>query len=200
MDRPLIWVWGTFVGLGAGTLVVTNSVAVAIAVGVSAGACVWLATSRIAAHWQMLVAAFSSAARGLPVKTADLSHTSSSSLELREAQSAAVAHTQNAHHLTLLRAALETMREGFWVTTEDGVLLEHNQTVSNLLQLPHELIGRHPREFLNDPELLGAVDDACRNHRASSLTLKSSGASARLRVHVEPLPLGRGSSALFMAF
>ena len=193
MDRPFIWVWGTFVGLGSGTLALTGSVAAATAVGLSSAACVWLATSSVAAHWQALVGAFSKAARGLPVGSTDAVVP-----ELREVQTAAVAYTQTANKLTLLREALDTMTEGFWVTTDDGTLLEHNLTAKRLLQLPSEAIGRHPREFLTNAELLGAVDEACRNHRASSLTLALSGMSARLRVHVAPLPRGHGSSAVFM--
>ncbi len=193
MDRPFIWVWGTFVGLGAGTLTLTGSVAAATAVGISSAACVWLATSSVAAHWQSLVGAFSKAARGLPGASAHAALP-----ELREVETAAFRHTQTATKLTLLREALDTMPEGFWVTTDDGTLLEHNLTAQRLLQLPSEAIGRHPREFLTNAALLGAVDDACRNHRASSLTLVLSGMSARLRVRVSPLPQGHGSSAVFM--
>jgi PAS domain-containing protein len=190
MNRPLIWVWGTFVGLGAGTLAFTSSVAAAVAVGLSAGACVWLATESVAAHWQTLVSAVARAARGLPLRDAELISLENPP-ELREVQTAA-------QKLSSLRAALDTLTEGFWVTTGDGTLLEHNVTVKKLLRLPDEVVGKHPRDFLNDVELLGAVDDACRNHRASSVTVAVAGMTARLRVHVAPLPRG-GSSAVFMA-
>ena len=193
MDRPFIWVWGTFVGMSAGTLTFTGSVAAASAVGLASAACVWLATSTVAAHWRALVGAFSKAARGLPVESAHPALP-----ELREVQTAAVTNSQNANKLTLLREALDTMSEGFWVTADDGTLLEHNLTARRLLQMPSEAIGRHPREFLTNVELLGAVEDACRNHRASSLTLGVSGMSARLRVQVAPLPRGHGSSAVFI--
>lgn len=188
MDRLLIWVWGTFVGLGSATMFLTTSITMAVAVGASAAACVWLATSKVAEQCRLKVEAFSAAARGLPVKHDD-------PFFVREVQLEAGAHRENARRLTMLRAAFDGLPEGVWVTTEDGTVIEHNATLKKLLSGPGDLVGRHPREFVDDPELLGAIDAAC--HRGARLSLMIELAATRLRVEVAPLANASGSSAVF---
>ena len=175
-------------GLGACTVFLTNSITMALAVGVSSAACVWLATTQVMRQWQYRAEAFSAAAHGLPIKSAG-------SLEdqldfTRDVQLAALANRENARRLKLLRAALDGLADGVWVTTEDGTVLEHNATLRKLLDAG-ELRGRHPREFVTDPQLLAAIDQAC--HQGSSLSLVVD----HLRVQVAPLLDARGSSAIF---
>ncbi|MDP1825774.1 MAG: PAS domain-containing protein [Archangium sp.] len=188
MNRLLIWVWGTFVGLGSATMFLTTSITMALAVGGSAAACVWLATSKVAADSRRRLEAFVAAARGLPVTHED-------PFFVREVQMEAVVHRENARRLVTLRAAFDGLPEGVWVTTADGTVLEHNATLKKLLRGKAELVGRHPREFVDSPELLGAIDAAC--HGGASLSLEVELAATRLCVQVSPLANAPGSTAVF---
>lgn len=188
MNRLLIWVWGTFVGLGSATMFMTTSITMALAVGASSAACVWLATSKVAEDARRRLEAFVAAARGLPITHED-------PFFVREVQMEAVVHRENARRLVMLRAAFDGLPEGVWVTTEDGTVVEHNATLKRLLSGPEALVGRHPREFVDDPALLGAIDAAC--HRGARLSLMIELAATRLRVEVAPLANAAGSSAVF---
>ena len=62
MNRLTLWVWGSFVGVAAGTLLITSNVFAAVAIGAVTAACVYGATQRVAAQWKRRADAFAAAA------------------------------------------------------------------------------------------------------------------------------------------
>ncbi len=201
MNRLTLWVWGTFVGVFGGTMLLTSNVAAAIALGAIAAACVFGATQRVAAQWRRRADAFAAAARGLALDPGvDVGPGEDPIALAREIHSAAVTARDNARKLGVLRAVIDGMAEGVWITSEDGTVLEHNNALKELLYTARELVGHRPRDlFANSPELQQATEKACRDGVASRVELHVEGVKPTvLSVHVSPLgrELG-GSSAVF---
>lgn len=200
MNRLFTWVWGTFVGLAALTFLVTASVGTAIGLGLLAGACVWLATVRVTDQWKKRSDAFAAAARGLVVDPGSFHGAGEDPLALaREVQSSAITARDNARKLSVLRAVIDGMAEGVWITSEDGTVIEHNNALKEFLYTGMEIVGHRPRALVDSPELQTAVEKACREGLASRLELNVEGVRPYvLSVHVSPLgrELG-GSSAVF---
>lgn len=201
MNRLTLWVWGTFIGVFGSTMLLTSNVAAAIALGVIASASVFGATQRVAAQWRRRADAFAAAARGLALDPGvDVGPGEDPIALAREIHSAAVTSRDNARKLGVLRAVIDGMAEGVWITSEDGTVLEHNNALKELLYTARELVGHRPRDlFANSPELQQATEKACRDGVASRVELNVEGVKPTvLSVHVSPLgrELG-GSSAVF---
>ena len=101
--------------------------------------------------------------------------------------------------LAVLRAVIDGMAEGVWVTSEDGTVVEHNNALKELLFSGTALVGHKAGEIVESEELQQAVDRACREHSASRLELNLEGVRPRVvSVHVSPLGHDlSGSSAVF---
>lgn len=98
--------------------------------------------------------------------------------------------------LAVLRAVIDGMREGVWITSEDGTVVEHNNALKELLYTSQQLLGQRPLELLRSAELQVAVEKACREGQASNLELTVEGVRpAVLSVRVSPLGRELGGSA-----
>ncbi len=200
MNRVLLWAWGTFVGLSAVALTLTHSVPIALTLGLLSAACVWIGAERVAQQWKRRAEAFAGAARGISVDPGVEGGSGGDPVRLaREVQDAAIAGRENARKLLVLRAVIDGMAEGVWITSEDGTVIEHNDALKEFLYKGHELVGHRPRDLFASAELQSAVERACREHVSSRLELTVEGVRpCVLSVHVSPL--GRelkGSSAVF---
>ncbi len=200
MNRLVLWVWGTFVGLGAASLLLTNSVPVSLALATVAAGCVWLGSVRVTDQWQRRADAFAAAARGLVVDPGAHLGSGEDPISLaREMQTAAHTNRDNARKLAVLRAVIDGMAEGVWITSEDGTVVEHNNALKEFLYTGQEIVGHRPRDLVESVELQAAVQKACRDGLSSRLELNVEGVRPYvLSVHVSPLgrELG-GSSAVF---
>ncbi len=201
MSRLALWVWGTFIGASCLTLWLTSNVAASVLLGVVSAACVFGATQRVAAQWKRRADAFAAAARGLALDPGvDVGPGEDPVALAREIHNGAVVARDNARRLGVLTAVLDGMAEGVWITAEDGIVIEHNTALKDLLYTARELVGHRPRDlFPNSPELQQATEKACREGVASRIELNVEGVKPTvLSVHVSPL--GReqgGSSAVF---
>ncbi|PZR13853.1 MAG: histidine kinase [Archangium gephyra] len=201
MNRLTLWVWGSFIGIGAGTLLITSNVFAAVAIGAVSAACVYGATQRVAAQWKRRADAFAAAARGLAMDPlVDVGPGEDPIALAREVHASAVTARDNARKLGVLAAVIDGMAEGVWITAEDGTILEHNNALKELLYTAREVVGHRPRDlFPNSPEMQQATERACRDGVASRIELNVEGVRPTvLSVHVSPL--GRevgGSSAVF---
>lgn len=201
MNRLLLWMWGAFLGLGAITLLFTADIAVAITLGALASAAVYGATQRITAQWKRRADAFAAAARGLALDPGvDVGPGEDPIALAREVNSVAVAARENTRKLGMLRAVIDGMAEGVWMTSEDGTVIEHNNALKELLYTARELVGHRPRDlFPESAEIQEATEKACHEGVASRIELNVEGLKPTvLSVHVSPL--GReygGSSAVF---
>ncbi len=101
--------------------------------------------------------------------------------------------------LSTLRAVVDGMAEGVWITAEDGTVIQHNDALKELLYAGTELVGQRAQNLVKSSELSVAVNNACREGASTQLELQIEGLRPRvLRVQVSPL--GRelkGSAALF---
>jgi two-component system phosphate regulon sensor histidine kinase PhoR len=200
MNRVITWVWGTFIGVGALVLFLTSSVLIAIAVGATAGTCVWLGIQRVTEQWRKRAESFAAAARGNLIDPGTWAGSGEDPLALaREVQVANITARDNARKLSVLRAVIDGMAEGVWITSEDGTVVEHNNALKEFLYKGIDLVGHRPRDLVPSPELQTAVEKACRDGLSSRLELTIEGVRPYvLLVHVSPLgrELG-GSSAVF---
>lgn len=104
-----------------------------------------------------------------------------------------------AHELATLRAVVDGMVEGVWITRDDGTILQHNDALKAMLFTTSGIVGKKPAELLDEHELAVAVTKACRENLPSRLELTVEGLRPRVvSIHVSPLgkELG-GSSAVF---
>ncbi len=200
MNRLVLWVWGTFIGLSSVTLLLTNSVSLSVGLAAMAAGCVWLSTVRVTDQWRRRADAFSAAARGLMVDPGVYLGSGEDPISLaREMQTAAIVNRDNARKLAVLRAVIDGMAEGVWITSEDGTVVEHNNALKEFLYTGQEIVGHRPRDIVGNAELQTAVEKACREGHSSRLELNVDGVRPYvLSVHVSPLgrELG-GSSAVF---
>ena len=182
------------------TLLLTNSVSLSVGLAAMAAGCVWLSTVRVTDQWRRRANAFSAAARGLMVDPGVYLGTGEDPISLaREMQTAAIVNRDNARKLAVLRAVIDGMAEGVWITSEDGTVVEHNNALKEFLYTGQEIVGHRPRDIVGNAELQTAVEKACREGHSSRLELNVDGVRPYvLSVHVSPLgrELG-GSSAVF---
>jgi two-component system phosphate regulon sensor histidine kinase PhoR len=200
MSRALLWAWGTFVGLSAFGVALTQSVSISLALGLVAAICVWAAAERATHQWRRRAEAFAAAARGVSVDPGVEGGSGDDPVRLaHEVQVAAITSRENARKLSVLRAVIDGMAEGVWITSEAGTVVEHNNALKEFLYTGQEIVGHTPRDLFESAELHDAVQKACREHASSRLELNVEGVRpCVLSVHVSPL--GRelaGSSAVF---
>ena len=196
MSRLYLWAWGTFIGMSAVALALTGSVAQALTLGALAGVCTFAAAGHVTAWWKRRADAFSAAAKGLAVDPASGDDPVALA---REVQAADIAARDSARKLAVLRAVIDGMAEGVWITSDLGTVVEHNNALKEFLFTGQEIVGHRPRDLFESEELQAAVDRACREGVVSRLELTVEGMRPSvLSVHVSPLgrELG-GSSAVF---
>lgn len=98
--------------------------------------------------------------------------------------------------LSVLRAVIDGMNEGVWITSDDGAVLEHNNALKEMLYTGQELVGQRPGALFASEELEQAVLKACREGQSTRLELQVEGLRPRvLSVHVSPLGRELGGSA-----
>jgi two-component system phosphate regulon sensor histidine kinase PhoR len=103
------------------------------------------------------------------------------------------------HDAETLRATLEGMAEGLWITDERGTILRTNRALRELLFTTRPLIGERPSALFSDEALDLAVRRACVDRQASTLELSTRGLRPRqLTAFITPL-VGQmsGSAAVF---
>ncbi len=111
-------------------------------------------------------------------------------IEKREADTGAAAE------LATLRAVVDGLAEGLWITRADGTVVEHNDALKEMLYAGIELPGHRPVELVRSAELQEAVTRACNEGLSSRLEVMIEGVRPReLQVHVTPLKHGLGGSA-----
>jgi two-component system phosphate regulon sensor histidine kinase PhoR len=187
-------------GVGALALFLTASVLVSITVGAVAAACVWLGIHRVTDQWKRRSDSFAAAARGNLIDPGTWAGGGEDPLALaREVQVATITARDNARKLAVLRAVIDGMAEGVWITSEDGTVVEHNNALKEFLYKGIDLVGHRPRDLVNSPELHTAVEKACREGQSSRLELTIEGVRPYVLL-VMVQPLGRelgGSAAVF---
>jgi two-component system phosphate regulon sensor histidine kinase PhoR len=200
MNRALLWAWGTFIGLTAFSFVLTQSVTRSLAISALAAGCAWAAAVRVTRQWRERAEAFAAAARGISIDPGLAALNDDDPVKLaHEVQAAATTSRENARKLSVLRAVIDGMAEGVWITSRDGTVIEHNNALKEFLYTGQELVGHRPRDLFGSAELQAAVLKACVDGAQSRLELTVEGVRPRvLSVHVSPLgkEVG-GSSAVF---
>lgn len=101
--------------------------------------------------------------------------------------------------LAVLRAVIDGMAEGVWVTDDLGTVVEHNNALKELLFSGTAIVGHRVSEIVPSTELQQAVEKACKENVSSRLELQLEGVRPRV-VSVHVAPLGHdlsGSSAVF---
>lgn len=101
--------------------------------------------------------------------------------------------------LEMLRAVVDGMSEGLWITDPDGRVIQHNNALKEMLYAGTELVGKTPLQLLRSQELASAVLRACREGQTTRLEVTTEGVRPRT-LSVQVSPLGRdlqGSAAVF---
>lgn len=101
--------------------------------------------------------------------------------------------------LDTLRAVVDGMAEGVWITSEDGTVLRHNDALKEMLFAGTELVGEKPIDLLPNDALAQAVTRACKEGQPTRLELTIEGVRPRM-LEVRVSPLGHelaGSAAVF---
>jgi two-component system, OmpR family, phosphate regulon sensor histidine kinase PhoR len=102
--------------------------------------------------------------------------------------------------LLVLRAVVDGMAEGVWITNANGTVVEHNSALKEMLFTGQALVGRQPLEIVNNAALQEAVLLACHEQTVSRLEITTEGLKpVTLSIHVAGL--GKevpGSSAVFV--
>ncbi len=98
--------------------------------------------------------------------------------------------------LKVLRAVVDGMSEGVWITDASGTVVQHNSALKEMLFTGTELNGRKPVELIRSAELAEAVTRACTDGVPATLEVQVEGVRPRmLSVHVSPLGRELGGSA-----
>lgn len=198
MSSRSLWLWAALSALGVGVVLAFSGVSVPLAlVGglVSAGFAA-VTGWRVSQSARTQMAAYAAAARGqLPLVAHDEPHDEPVTLA-REVQTTVAKANEMSRRLSVLRAVIDGMAEGVWITAEDSTVLEHNDALKELLYTGRELVGQRAFEVLPSEELQEAVEKACKEHLPSRLELSVEGLRPRvLSVHVSPLGRELGGSA-----
>jgi two-component system phosphate regulon sensor histidine kinase PhoR len=199
MANRFLLLWPLLSALGVGAVVVLATPAgwTALAAGaVSLIGCA-LASYQIRHYWQRRADAFAAAARGVSVEPLVGHPDAHAPGQLaREIQSTAENAKEMSRDLAILRAVIDGMAEGVWVTSDDGTVHEHNNALKELLYTGTEIVGKKPLEVVPSRELHDAVFKACHDHLASRLEIALEGVMPRvLSIHVSPLGHDLGGSA-----
>jgi two-component system phosphate regulon sensor histidine kinase PhoR len=189
--------WATL-GLGAVglTLVLAGAPPVAALAGGSvAAAIVALSGFRLNRASEKRIGLYASAARG-HVPLYDDVHQQEPTQLARAVQSTAENAREMSRKLSVLRAVIDGMAEGVWITDEDGRVIEHNNALKEMLYAGREIVGQRADELLSSSELQDAVEKACRESQSARLELAVEGVRPRvLSIHISPLGRELGGSA-----
>jgi two-component system, OmpR family, phosphate regulon sensor histidine kinase PhoR len=101
--------------------------------------------------------------------------------------------------LATLRAVVDGMAEGVWITGDDGTIIQHNNAIKEMLYAGQQIMGQRPASLLRSNDLQLAVERACREGVSTRLELPIDGVRPRV-VSIHISPLGRelaGSAAVF---
>lgn len=101
--------------------------------------------------------------------------------------------------LEMLRAVVDGMSEGLWITDPDGRVIQYNNALKEMLYAGTELVGKTALQVVRSQELSSAVMRACREGQTTKLELTVEGVRPRT-LNVQVSPLGRdlqGSAAVF---
>ena len=178
--------------------VVTSSGPAAVLAALAAAAGGLLTAWQLGAVWKRRADAFAAAAKGLVVESRASTGPDDPTALAQQVQRTAADAKELARQLAVLRAVIDGMREGVWITSPDGTVLEHNNALKELLYAGQQLVGQRPVELLRSAELQQAVERACREGLASNLELTVEGVRpVTLSVHVSPLGNLGGSAAVF---
>ena len=105
--------------------------------------------------------------------------------------------TTNEAELANLRALLDGLADGVWITSPDGTVLQHNRALTTLFFTSQSLVGKRPVELVRHAALHDAVERACQRQTASELEVTIESVRPRL-LSVSVIPLReRGSMAVF---
>lgn len=199
MERRAALVWPLLTALGAAVLayVATSDARVTWMAGVAAGLAAAFTAWQVSAVWRRRADAFAAAARGLVVESkAGPGESDDPTALAQTVQRTAADAKELGRKLAVLRAVIDGMREGVWITSEDGTVVEHNNALKELLYTGQQIVGQRPLELLRSAELQRAVEQACRDGLASNLELNVEGVRpVVLSVHVSPLGRELGGSA-----
>jgi len=100
------------------------------------------------------------------------------------------------HELDTLRAVVDGLAEGLWITRADGTVVQNNDALKAMLYAGTELLGHRPVELVRSAELQEAVTRACQDGLPSRLEVNIEGVRPRvLQIHVTPLRKEVGGSA-----
>lgn len=198
MTSRALWLWAVFsaTGVAAVLFFADYSLPIAVIGGVSSAIVAAINAFRVRQLAQQRVEAYAAAARGeLPAEPHGPQHAEPLKLA-REVQSTAANAREMSRKLSVLRAVIDGMAEGVWITAEDGTVIEHNNALKEMLYAGREIIGQRPTDLMQSGELQVAVESACRDHHPSRLELSIEGVRPRvLSVHVSPLGKELGGSA-----
>jgi two-component system phosphate regulon sensor histidine kinase PhoR len=199
MERRAALLWPLLSAWAAAVVayVVTSSGPAAAIAALSAGAGAAITAWQLGGVWKRRTDAFAAAARGLVVESrAHVDASDDPTALAHEVRRTAADAKELARQLSVLRAVIDGMREGVWITSPDGTVLEHNNALKELLYTGQQLVGQRPVELLRSAELQLAVEKACREGLASNLELTVEGVKpVVLSVHVSPLGRELGGSA-----
>ena len=198
MSSRSLWLWAAWSALGVAAVLYFSDFSLWLAVIGGAASAIFAAITgwRVGHQARRQVAAYAAAARGqLPEPPHDEHHEEPAKLA-REVQNTAASAREMSRRLSVLRAVIDGMAEGVWITSEDATVLEHNDALKELLFTGRELVGQRAYDVLPSEELKEAVDRACKEHHPSRLELSVEGLRPRvLSVHVSPLGRELGGSA-----
>jgi two-component system phosphate regulon sensor histidine kinase PhoR len=201
MTSRALWLWAGLSAVGvAGVLFFAEwSAPIAVVGGVASAVFAIVIGVRMRDAAQARVDAYAAAARGeLPQGPHGLEHDEPFKLA-REVQLTAANAREMSRKLSVLRAVIDGMVEGVWITGEDGTVVEHNNALKEMLYTGREIVGQRPPALVESAELEAAVDAACHAQQSSRLELAVEGLRPRV-LEVQVSPLGRdlgGSAAVF---
>jgi two-component system phosphate regulon sensor histidine kinase PhoR len=196
MDRPPALRWPVLSALAAAAAAWAATAnarltgAVALAAALSGGLTAW----QVSRAWRRRADAYAAAARGVVI--APDGDSGEPAALAQAVQRTAADARELGRRLAVLRGVIDGMREGVWITSEDGTVVEHNNALKELLYTGQQIVGQQPLELLRSVELQRAVEQACRDSVSSNLELTVEGVRpAVLSVHVSPLGRELGGSA-----
>ncbi|MEW5739660.1 MAG: ATP-binding protein [Myxococcota bacterium] len=199
MERRAALIWPLLSASAAAVVayVVTSSGPAAALAFLAAAGGGLITAWQLTAVWKRRAEAFAAAAKGLVVDSRlNAGEPDDPTALAQEVQRTAADAKELSRRLAVLRAVIDGMREGVWITSEDGTVVEHNNALKELLYTGQQIVGQRPLELLRSAELQVAVEKACRSGLASNLELTVEGVKpVVLSVHVSPLGRELGGSA-----
>jgi two-component system, OmpR family, phosphate regulon sensor histidine kinase PhoR len=198
MSSRSLWLWAVASAVGVALVLYFSELSFLVAVlgGLSSAAFAAITGFRVRHDAQRRVEAYAAAARGqVPEQPHQPHHLEPARLAL-EVQSTAASARELSRRLSVLRAVIDGMAEGVWITSDDGTVQEHNNALKEMLYTGRQIVGQRPEALLHSAELQVAVEKACRESQSSRLELAFEGLRpCTLSIHVSPLGRELGGSA-----